>query len=166
MNTNCAFTSGASPPHIFVLYKYSHTEFLNIIKIFDHAHIVFGVVSCIQMFQIVAGEISAFKTNLCIVFSEHFAGLDFTSNTGDRFISIRSSAAGAFIFFSQISHANAAVHSAGGYKRKFIQGFHSLLFYTLLITLIMRHIKLTSRCFLGSTPMELKIIMIILFYKP
>jgi hypothetical protein len=124
MDTNRTFTLGASPSYIFVLNKFSHTEFLNIPKIFNHAHIVFGSVSCIQMFQIIAGEISAFKTKRCSAVSKYFAGLDFTSHTGDWFIGVRSSAAGTFIFFSQISHTNAAVHSAGGYKRKFIQGFH------------------------------------------
>jgi hypothetical protein len=120
MDTNRTFTSGASPSYIFVLQKFSHTEFLNIFKIFDHAHIVFGPVSFVQMFQIIAREISAFKTKLCTAFLENFAGLDFTSHAGDRFIGVRCSAAGTFIFLSQISHANAAVHSAGGYKRKFI----------------------------------------------
>jgi len=81
------------------------------------------------MFQIIAGEISAFKTKLRFAFLKYCAGLDFTSNTGDRFIGVHSSTTGTFIFFSQISHANAAVHSAGGYKRKFIQGFH-LFFLT------------------------------------
>jgi hypothetical protein len=79
------------------------------------------------MFQIIAGKISAFKTKLRFAFLKNFAILDFTSHTGNRFIGVRCSAAGTFIFFSQISHTNAAVHSAGGYKRKFIQGFHSLL---------------------------------------
>ena len=125
MDTNSACTMGTSPSCIFILHKYSYTEVLNSFKIFDYTHIVFGSVSFVQMFQIVAGEISAFKTKLCSAVSKYSAILDFTPNTGDRFIGIRSSATGTFIFLSQISHTNAAVHSAGGYKRKFIQGFHS-----------------------------------------
>jgi hypothetical protein len=82
------------------------------------------------MFQIIAGEILAFKTKLCSVGSKNFACLDFTSYAGNRFIGVRCSAARAFIFFvSQISHTNTTVHSAGGYKRKFIQGFY-LFFLT------------------------------------
>jgi hypothetical protein len=100
VNTNRTFTSGASPFYVFTRQKFSHTEILNISKIFNHAHIVFGAVSCIQMFQIIAGEISAFKTKLRFAFSKKIAVLDFTSHAGNRFIGIRCSAAGTFIFFS------------------------------------------------------------------
>jgi hypothetical protein len=77
------------------------------------------------MVQKIAGEISAFKTKFRSAFSKKCAVLDFTTLTGDWFIDVRSSATGTFIFFSQIRHTNAAVHSAGSYKRIFIQGFHS-----------------------------------------
>ena len=97
---------------------------LDIFKIIDHAHIVFGPVSIVQMFQIVAGIISAFKTKLDSIFLKNSTVLDFTSNTGDGFLGVRFSAAVTFIPCSHISHTNAAVHSTGSYKRKFIQGFH------------------------------------------
>jgi hypothetical protein len=100
MDTNLASTSGASPSYIFVLNKFPDTVISYIFKIFDHTHIVFGSVSCIQMFQIVTGEIIAFKTKLCAAGSKNCAVLDFTSHTGNRFIGIRSSAAGTFILFS------------------------------------------------------------------
>jgi hypothetical protein len=127
MDTNLASTPGASPSYIFVLYKFPDTINFNILKIFNHAHIVFGAVSFIQMFQPITGKISAFKTKLCSAISKIFTILDFTSNPGDWFIGVHYSATGTFIFFSQISHTNAAVHSAGGYKRIFIQGLHNLI---------------------------------------
>jgi hypothetical protein len=74
--------------------------------------------------HIVTGKISAFKTKLGSIFLKNSAVLDFTSNTGNRLIGVRSSAAGTFIPISHISHTDAAVHTAGSYKRKFIQGFH------------------------------------------
>jgi hypothetical protein len=86
---------------------------------------VFCPVSCVQMVQKIAGEISAFKTKLCAAAPKNGAGLDFTSNAGDWLICVCSSTTGTFIFFSQIRHANAAVHSAGSYQRIFIQGFNS-----------------------------------------
>jgi hypothetical protein len=86
-------------------------------KIFNHAYVVFGSVSLVQMSEIVAGEISAFVAKLSSAFAKEFAGLDLTSNTGDWFIGIRSPATDTFIRFPQISYADAAVHSARGYKR-------------------------------------------------
>ena len=73
------------------------------------------------MFQIIAGKISAFKTKRCFAAAKYFTVLDFTSYTGNRFIGVLSPAADAFIFFSQIRHANAAVHSAGSDKRIFMK---------------------------------------------
>jgi hypothetical protein len=125
MNTNRPFTSGTSPFSLFVLYKISYTEIFNIYKILDHAHVVFGSISCVQMVQKITGEISAFKTMLCAAAPKNVAVLNFTSNASDWFICIRFSATGTFIFLSQIRHTNTTVHSAGSYKRIFIQGFNS-----------------------------------------
>lgn len=66
------------------------------------------------MFQAVTGKLLAFRTVFCLAFMEKFAIFDFTSGTGDRYIQVRFSAPGAFILFSQISHTDAAVHTAGG----------------------------------------------------
>jgi hypothetical protein len=95
-------------------------------KVFNHAHIVFGSVSLVQMFEIVAGEISAFITKFSSAFVKDFAGLDLTSNTGNRFIGIYSPATDTFVLFSQISYADATVHSARGYKRSLTQGLHGI----------------------------------------
>jgi hypothetical protein len=128
MNTYCAFTFGASPFYILVLYKFPDTVIPDIFKVFDHAHIVFGPVSRIKMFQITAGEISAFKTKFCAVFLKCFAGLNFTSNTCDRFIYVRSSAAWTFVFHPQMTPANTTVYTARSYQSRFIQRFHGYLF--------------------------------------
>jgi hypothetical protein len=45
---------------------------------------------------------------------EEFTIFDFASNAIDGLINVSSSTAGTFIFVSQIRHANAAVHPAGG----------------------------------------------------
>jgi len=72
------------------------------------------------MFQIIARKIITFKTKLRFSFLKEFTALDLTSYAGNGFIGVCSPATGTFIFFSQISHANATVHSAGGYKRNLI----------------------------------------------
>jgi hypothetical protein len=51
------------------------------------------------MFQIIAGEISTFKTKRCVAATKYFAVLDFASDAGDRFIGVGSPAAGTFILF-------------------------------------------------------------------
>jgi hypothetical protein len=45
---------------------------------------------------------------------EEFTIFDFASNARDGLINVSSSTAGTSIFLSQVSHANAAVHTAGG----------------------------------------------------
>jgi hypothetical protein len=47
---------------------------------------------------------------------KYLAIFNFTHNTTGGFINIASPAAGTFIFFSQIRHANAAVHPAWSNK--------------------------------------------------
>ena len=128
MNTYCAFTFGASPFYILVLYKFPDTVILDIFKVFDHAHIVFGPVSFIQMFQIITGKIFAFKTKLSPILLECLTGFNFTSNTGDRFIDVRYSAAWTFVFHPQMTPANTTVYTAGSYQSRFIQRFHGYLF--------------------------------------
>jgi hypothetical protein len=116
MNTNRASTLGTSPFYVFILQKFSNTEIPNISKVFDHAHIVFGSISFIQMFQVLAREIITSKTILCFTFLKNSAIFDFTSSNGNGFIGICCPATGAFIFLSQISHANATVHATGSNK--------------------------------------------------
>ena len=116
MNTNSTSTFRTRSSHFFISNKFSYAVFFNISKIYDHAHIVFSSVSFIQMFQIIAGKIVTSKTKLCFSFLENFTVYDFTSNNGNGFIGICSPATGAFIFFSQISHASATVHATGSDK--------------------------------------------------
>jgi hypothetical protein len=85
---------------------------LDLVQVLDHAHVVFGSVSFIQMSQILAGKTVTSKTELCFTFLNNFTVFDFTSNNGNGFVGICCPATGAFISFPQISHANPAVHSA------------------------------------------------------
>ncbi len=115
MNTNSAAAMRARPSHFFICHEFSYAIFLNVYKIFDHAHVVFGPVSFIQMFQIAAGKIVTSKTKLS-AFLNDLAFFDFASNDANGFIGICCPATWTFIFFSQIGHANATVHAAGSDK--------------------------------------------------
>jgi len=81
-------------------------------EVLNHAHIVFSSVSSIQMFQTTTGRIVTSKTELHLTFLNDFAVLDFASNNANCLIGICCPATGAFVPFSQIGHANPAVHSA------------------------------------------------------
>jgi len=113
VNTNGASTFGASPPDLFVGKKFSNPDPSDILQILDHAHAVFGSISFIQMLQTSTWKSIALKAKPWFGILHEFTIFDFASNARDTFISVSSSAARAFIFFSQITHANATVHSAG-----------------------------------------------------
>jgi hypothetical protein len=80
-------------------------------KILQHAHVVFCAIALIELFQSSAG-LFAFKAKFYFTFLNVFAVFDFTSNNANCFIGICRPAAVTFIFLSQISHANPAVHPA------------------------------------------------------
>ena len=113
MDTNQVTALRTIPPGIFNLHELIQPRFFYSIKIFDHAHGVFRAISFIEALQLIAGEGRAFKTKLCRDLSGNFAVLYLTARAGVRFAGGASPAAGAIIIFSQISHANAAVHPAG-----------------------------------------------------
>jgi hypothetical protein len=120
MDTNGASAFRTSPSCFFMGNKFSYTQFLYILKILDHAYMVFSSIPFIQMAQNVARKFLTFKTNPCFSFLKNFAVFDFTSSTSNGFMGICSPATETFILFSQISHANTTIHSAGCDKRCFI----------------------------------------------
>jgi hypothetical protein len=65
------------------------------------------------VFQIFAGKIVTPKTELYFTLLNNFTIYDFTSHNGNGFTGICCPATGALIFFSQISQANATVHTTG-----------------------------------------------------
>ncbi len=51
MNANSTATTFTKPPVMFILFKLSQTQLLNVLKIFDHAHFVFCPVPFVKLFQ-------------------------------------------------------------------------------------------------------------------
>jgi len=111
MGTNGASALRTTPSHFFILDEFSYAPSFNVLKVFNHAHVVVGPISGIQMPQIIAGKFSAFKTKRCFSFFKNFAVFDFASDPGSWFIGVCPPAAGAFIFLTQVSYANATVHA-------------------------------------------------------
>ena len=62
MNTNSFSTSGTSPSCFFIFNKFSYSEFPNIFKIFNRAHIVFCPISFIHLFNSFTRKFITFKT--------------------------------------------------------------------------------------------------------
>ena len=112
MNTNSATALRTSPFPFFSSKKHSNTKLFNIFKILDHAHIVFGSISFIQMFQIFARKLLAFKTIFCRACLENYAIFDFAFDPGNRFIEVSSPATRTSIFILQICPADTTVHPA------------------------------------------------------
>ena len=120
MNADPASTFGAGPSCVFISQKFIHPEIPDIRKIFDHAHIVSGAISLIQMLQILAGKIVTFKTKGYLPLLNDLTVSDLAPGDANGFMGIHYPASGAFILFSQISHANAAIHTTGTNERNFI----------------------------------------------
>jgi hypothetical protein len=66
------------------------------------------------MLQTRTGKLLASKAKSWFHVLEDFAIFDFASNAVEWFTNVGSSTARAFLFISQVSHANATVHSTGG----------------------------------------------------
>jgi hypothetical protein len=71
---------------------------LNILKVFDHAHSVFGPVSFVLMFMMAARKIFTLKAEFCFSILKHFAVFNFALGPGNGFIPVVNSAAKTFIF--------------------------------------------------------------------
>ncbi len=128
MNIYRAITFGARPSCHFGINKFANSKILDIFQIFNHAHVVSGAVSFIQMLQVGTGEIIALIAEFSVAVFEISAGFNLTLYAGNRFVAVNP-AAGAMILLTQIRHADAAVHAAGGDKGYFIfcfQGNHPL----------------------------------------
>jgi len=89
-------------------------------KIFNHAHLVFGSISFIQMVQPVAGEGFTRKTKPGFTLLEGRTVFDSALRSGFRLIRIFHPTSGAFIFCPQIGHANTTIHPTGRNQGKSI----------------------------------------------
>ena len=56
----------AGPSLLFGFNKYSYAGFLNVFKVFKHAHVVLCPVPLVQVYQSVTGIFFAVKTILCL----------------------------------------------------------------------------------------------------
>lgn len=128
MNTNGTATLGTRPSQLFLLRECTYAVRPYVFKVLEHAHVVFGAVPFVQMFQGLTGKTVTFKAVLCAFSSKRSAILDLAPDNSDGFVSVSSPAPGTSVLFSQVRHANATVHAAGGDKRVPVQllrnGFH------------------------------------------
>jgi hypothetical protein len=81
------------------------------LQIFEHAHAVFCAVSLVQLFQPGAAFFT-FKTEFRLAICYRLTVFNTASKARRHLVCIVTAAAGAFIFLSQICHANPAVHAA------------------------------------------------------
>ena len=113
MNTNYLAALGAGPSFLFICNEMSYAELPYVLEIVNHTHTILSSIALIQMDQ--SGARIAFTTEAVLDATVHdlLTILDMAREAGFRFETIVSSAAGAYIFVSDICVTKAAVHSAG-----------------------------------------------------
>jgi hypothetical protein len=87
---------------------------VDVLQIFEHAHVVSGPVSLIQLLHADTGKLLTLKAKSRFHVLEVFTIFDPAMDAVVRLTCVDVPAAGTFVFFSQISQADTAVHSAGG----------------------------------------------------
>jgi hypothetical protein len=89
MDANCTAAVRALPALGFLGDEFSDAEFLNIPKIFDHAHMIFAAIAFIQMPQSLTGEILAGKAKCLFAILKESAILDFAPGNTNWFLGIK-----------------------------------------------------------------------------
>ncbi len=104
----------AGPPGFLALYMRFDSMFFDVIKVFKHAHIVFGPVSLIQIFESSARILLAFKTKTRFIVLNHRAILDYTTVASFGFVFDVDLVAAPFamVFLALVTQTKSAVHSA------------------------------------------------------
>jgi hypothetical protein len=113
MHTEYFTTFWASPPFFFISNEMPYAEFSNFLKIFDHAHAIFGSITLIQMLQPIAGKAVTCEAVPDLGVYHLLAVLDSAFDAGYRFEAIVTSAPGAWLLIFLKCAAKAAIHSAG-----------------------------------------------------
>jgi hypothetical protein len=114
VDTDRAAAVGTSPTDFFVCDKLPNAKPLDVFEILDHAHVVFGSIPLIHVLHLLAGKAVTLGAELQIPLLKDFAVFDFAPESGDGFVRVFHPASWAGVFISQISHADSAVHPAGG----------------------------------------------------
>jgi hypothetical protein len=109
-----AAASGTGPSFFFVGDELPDSMLLDVSEVLDHAHPVFRPVSFIQRLHSGAGVFFTLVAEFPVVFAQFVAVLDYTFYATRGFVFVAFPAAGAFVLFPQIGHADSAVHPARG----------------------------------------------------
>jgi hypothetical protein len=91
--------------------KRFYSLLLDLDQVGDHAHPVFGTISCIQLFQPFAGNLLALIAEVGWICSDGWAGTDDAFTTAVRFIGILSPTTRTCSFRALEGQAYRAVHS-------------------------------------------------------
>jgi hypothetical protein len=100
VNTNGAAARRTGPSYCFIFSKLSDADRFDITQILYHAHLVFGAVAVIQMFQSGTGKALTFKAIFGLAILECITIFYPASNAGNWFIKISHSAPVTPAFFS------------------------------------------------------------------
>jgi hypothetical protein len=104
----------AAPALLFGFYESTQTVRFYIFEVFYHTHGIPCPVALIQLLQAQAGKPVALITKFGLVLLYRLAVFDDAFQAGGRFVNIFPEATGAVPLFPEVSHADIAIHAAGG----------------------------------------------------
>lgn len=102
------------PALLFVRQEFFYSMLTDVFQIINHAHLVFGPVALVQLFNPGTGEGVAFKAVLPLIFFQFGTVFNMAVSAAFLFVDVITSAPGAVFLCSNKSHAQRAIHATGG----------------------------------------------------
>ena len=115
MNAEHSSAFWTFPAYSFLFDKRIHSQGLDRLEIFNHAHPIFGSITFVNVLNACAWILGTVHTQPGLDIFEGFAIFDPAPHAGNRWLlGIIPVTAGAMFLFPKISHAQSAIHAAGG----------------------------------------------------
>lgn len=115
MNAEHSSAFWTFPAYSFLFDKRIHSQRLDRFEVFDHAHPIFGTITFIDMLDACAWKSGTIHTQPGLDIFEVLTILNAAADTGNGWLlRIIPIAAGAMFLLPKVSHAESAIHSAGG----------------------------------------------------
>ena len=118
MNTYQLAALRTGPSFLFITHEMLYSVLLDVLKIVDHAHAIFGSIALVQVTELVARKLVTAETVPDFPLPYLLTVLDPACDTGFWFDAVVASATGACLLISCICATEATVHSTGSNQRR------------------------------------------------
>ena len=106
------------PSFLFITHEMLYPVLLDVLKIVDHAHAIFGPIALVQVTELVARKPFTAETVPGFALPYLLTVLDSAGDAGFWFDAVVASATGACLLISCICTTEATVHSTGSNQRR------------------------------------------------